>query len=121
MNWFEWLKMLIIFLGGVGIAWLFKTWADPLRGLKRFLGTEMGKALAAAVVIIVEALWSELDGAGQFQRACEILSRILADWGMELPPAEIAKLIQESYEAMKKIFGDHWAALKLNLGGGAIS
>ena len=97
---------IIMWVGGYVLA----RYRDPLRRIKELSKHPVVAILATAVVAIVEAYWTELDGQKQFEAACDLLARML-----KVEPEQVEGLIQAAYEALKALLGEEWDSLKLNL------
>ena len=107
------LIIVIVAVLGALVGWLFNQYRDPLKSIKRRLGSPIISVLASAAVLIAEAIWCDLGGAEQFERAVEMLLRFSRGTFTEEQAREI---IQAVYESLKNLLGDHWEDLKLSLG-----
>ena len=103
--------VIIAVLGGA-VGFLFNQYRDPLKSIKRRLGSPIISVLASAAVLIAEAVWSDYGGDVQFGRAVDML--VMWSRGA-LTKEQVREIIQVVYESLKDLLGDHWQDLKLSL------
>ena len=105
-----WLVPLVL---GALVGWAFAQFGDTLRNVKKiYEGEPIWSILAGAAVMIAESVWSGYDGEAQFNKACEMVSRWL---GGKLSPGDVERVVQRAYDVMKKLLGEHWDAIKLDI------
>jgi len=111
---FDWILVGILWVLAAVISFVFARWRDPLRKLKDICqGQPIWSILAAAAVMIAEAVWGEYSGRRQLEEACRMLSDFLAARGIKVSPEQLEEIVQRAYETMKELLGEHWGALKL--------
>ena len=115
MDWNAILLAAIPLILAAVVGFIFARWAEPLKAIKDiYAGQPIYGILAAAVVMISEAVWSNYGGAAQFAKACEMLGELL---GGVLSADEVEVIVQKAYETLRALLDEHWGALKLDLAG----
>ena len=114
--WADWIVVGLGLLIPAVAGWIFSRWSEPLREFKRiWKGNPILGIIASAVVMAVEMIWSEYDGAYQFDRACELLAEMARRFGIGVSKEQVREIVQTAYETLKRILGEQWGALKLGL------
>ena len=107
-------SLIVVIVAALGavVGFLFEQYRDPLKSIKRRLGSPILSVLASAAVLIAEAVWSDFGGEVQFERAVDML--VLWSRGA-LTEEQVREIIQVVYELLRDLLGDHWQDLKLSL------
>lgn len=120
MDWQTWILAGIPLVLTAAAGWALARWSEPLKEFKRiWKGNPIVGIVASAIIMAVEMVWSEYDGAYQFDRACELLAKLAARWwGIPLSKEQVKEIVQTAYETLKELIGENWDALKvMNLTG----